>query len=186
MTNNSDTFLLESKLKRLKISFTKMNGKVAIGKSKVDYTQLFGLIILPIILGFAASVFLITSAPEFRESYSGKVFGGIFLFFSIGVVNILRMMAKIKANKTLKILDYKTIIIKTKEASKRFDANNTKDFNHTIKKVDKETYQGNLFLVDNTSQKHLILGFDDENEHYVLDDLTWFADYFKTHIQIIT
>ncbi|QHI34843.1 hypothetical protein IMCC3317_01880 [Kordia antarctica] len=183
MTNNSNTFLLESKLKRLKISFAKVNGKITIGKPKVDYTQLFGLIILPIFLGLAASIFLITSAPEFRESYSGKIFGGIVLFFSIGVINILRILAKMKANKELKILEYKTIIIKTKEVSKRFDANNTKDFEYTIKKVDKETYEGKLFLIDTTSQKHLILGFDDENEQYVTDDLSWFSDYFKKHLQ---
>lgn len=182
--NNSNTFLLESKLKRLKISYSNKNGKIIIAQSKIDYTVLLGLIFFPLFIGIATLIFFLISSPELREAHNGKIFGVIIFLFSIGIVNIGRMLTKIKANKTSKILGYKEINVKTKETSQRFDSQNIKNFEYTMKQLDKEIYHGSLFLVDTENQKHLILGFDGENEQYLSDDLQWFSDYFEKHVQL--
>ena len=43
------TSILECKLKRHKISYSNENGKIIIGKPKIDYGTLIGLIAFPII-----------------------------------------------------------------------------------------------------------------------------------------
>jgi len=177
---------LESKLKRLKISFSKENGRIIIGKSKIDYTILIGLIIFPILVTVGALLFYQISEPEVKEAYDTKIFGFIIFIFSIAVVNIVRMSTKMKANKTLKILGDNYISLKTKEASQRFDIENIIDFKYTMKELENEIFHGNLFLIDAQNQKHLILGFDGENEQYLSDDLQWFSDYLKKHVQLAT
>lgn len=182
--NNTSTFLLESKLKRLKISFAKENGNIVIGKSKIDLVALIVLIFFPIALATGAIVFMSTSELDFSGSGGGKIWALIIFLFAVGIVNGFRLMNKSKANKLRKILGHKTIKIQTKETILSFDANNIKDFEHTITQVDNEIFAGNLFLVDTNNNKHLLLGFDDENEQYVLDDLFWFSDYFKKHVEL--
>ncbi|EDP95108.1 hypothetical protein U8527_12905 [Kordia algicida OT-1] len=186
MQQNVNTTLLESKLKRLKISFSKKNDKIIIAQSNTDYTILLGLIFLPIIAGIAILGFLFPIDSVIRESHSRKVIVASILFISFGITNIIRMRSKSKANKLTKVLGHKEIILNTKEASKRFDTNNIKHFDYTIKKLDEQTYSGNLFLVDTQQNKHLILGFDAETEQYLIDDLKWFSNYFSAHVQLNT
>ena len=53
-----------------------------------------------------------------------------------------------------------------------------------VEQIDEETYEGNLYLIDKEDRKHQILGFDDENEKYVLDDLKWFSEYLMNHVEL--
>ena len=186
MQNNANTTLLESKLKRLKISFSKKNGKIIIAQSKADYTILVGLIIFPIIAGIAVLGFLFPVDSVIRESHSRKVIAGSIVLVSIGIANIIRMMTKSKANKITKVLADKEIILNTKETSKRFDANNIKHFKYTTKQMDQEIYYGDLFLVDVQNNQHRILGFDGDTEQYLVDDMEWFSKYFEQHVQLKT
>jgi hypothetical protein len=65
-----------------------------------------------------------------------------------------------------------------------FDSNSIKDFEYSAEQIDKETYEGSLYLIDQDDRKHQILGFDDENEKYVLDDLKWFSEYLIRHTEL--
>lgn len=181
--SNTSTFLLESKLKRLKISFSKENGKIVISNAKLDLLVLFLLVFFPFVLAVCTSLFLIISTAEFSGKVELKIIGLIVFFLSVAIVNGLRIRSKLKANKNRKILDHKIIKIIENEQVMRFEASNVKDFEYTTKQLDKEIYEGKLFLIDTNNQKHLLLGFDDENEQYVLDDLYWFIDYFKKHLE---
>ncbi len=104
--------------------------------------------------------------------------------FGFGVVNGLRMQSKMKANKNRKILDDNGITIVENDQSKRFDAENVKDFDYTIEKLEHGNFAGKLYLVDTKNEIHILLGVDEENEQYLLDDLSWFQDYFKKHLGI--
>jgi hypothetical protein len=150
----------------------------------MDPVGLIVLVFFPIALAICAGVFLMTSELDFSGSNSGKIWGIMLFLCAVGIVNGFRMLNKSKANKMRKILGHKTIKIQTKETILNFDANNIKDFEHTLVRTDNEIFAGNLFLVDTNNIKHLILGFDDDNEQYVLDDLFWFSDFFKKHVEL--
>ena len=62
----------------------------------------------------------------------------------------------------------------------------TVGFEYSAKQIDKETYEGNLYLIDKEERIHQILEFDDENEKYVMNDLKWFSEYFMNHLGIIS
>ena len=59
------TSILECKLKRHKISYSNENGKIIIGKPKIDYGTLIGLIAFPIIAGIGISLLMILNNIEF-------------------------------------------------------------------------------------------------------------------------
>ncbi|MEM6722115.1 MAG: hypothetical protein AAF611_22495 [Bacteroidota bacterium] len=182
--NPNDTFLLESKLKRLKISFSKENGRLIISQAQRDYVVLLGLIFFPLFFGIGGAVFIMFGGGEYIASHSLKVVVIILSLIAFGVVNIFRILAKIKANKTTKILAYKEIILREKDTSRRFDASSVDEFIYTVEEVAEEAYYGKLFLVDKLQNQYLLLGFDSETEQYALDDLQWFTTYFEKHIQL--
>ncbi|MFK7749268.1 MAG: hypothetical protein AB8B65_12805 [Kordia sp.] len=182
--NNSDTFLLESKLKRLKISFSKKNGKIIIWQAKLDYTILIGLILFPLLVAIAGIVFLFVEDIGLDASARKKIIGVIIFVGAIAMTNCFRMFLKFKSNKATKVLGYKEIIIKNKDTSIRFDAATIDKFTFTINEVSEENYRGSLFLVDTKAQEHLLLGFDSESEQYIIDDLKWFSNYFEQHVQL--
>lgn len=186
MQDEKNIALLEAKLKRLKIGFSKENGKIIIAQAKRDYTTLIGLIFFPILLGICGLLYLIygdTGASIFENK---KVLFICIFLIVIGVGNIMRILIKMQANKATKVLSYKEIKINSKDASIRFDANNIKKFDYTVEHVEEESYYGKLFLIDNKNQQHLILGFDDESEQYVTDDLKWLSNYFTEHVALKT
>lgn len=180
--NSNDTFLLEAKLKRLKISFSKENGKIIIGKAKFDAIYVFGLIAFPVVSAIAAIIFLQVIELDLRQQMGEKVYLGIFFLFFVGIVSFFRYRKKIKDNQTTKILGYKEIIIKTKEDSRRFDAFAIDKFEYSVQETGKESCHARLFLIDSYQDAHLLLGFDAENEQYAIDDLQWFANYFESYL----
>ncbi|NRD20420.1 hypothetical protein HNV08_10215 [Winogradskyella eckloniae] len=183
---NRNTSILESKLKRHKISFISDNGTITIGKSKTDYTILIGLIIFPLSTAVGITIFLIWDNFDFFGTHRGKIIAGILFLFGTAIFNFTRIVSKKQSNKTLKTLINRTIKIKNKFGENSFDTNNIKAFTHNIKEINEELYEGTLYLIDSKNQKHRILGFDDDNEKYVSDDLIWFSEYFKEYTQTTT
>ncbi|AXG71238.1 hypothetical protein KORDIASMS9_03495 [Kordia sp. SMS9] len=181
---SSDTFLLESKLKRLKISFSKENGKIMISQAKRDYVILIGLVFFPLLFGICATVFLIVGDGEIYLQHFKKIIFFIVFFYTLGIGSLFRILIKHKENKDIKILGYKEIILKTKETSTRFDAHTIDFFDYTVEKMEEEVYHGTLYLIDTNQNEHLLMGFDAETEQYVTDDLQWFVNYFEQHVQL--
>jgi hypothetical protein len=175
-----NTSILESKLKRHRISYSNENGKIIIGKSKADYGTLIGLVILPIVAALGICLFMFINDVEFR----GKIIAGIILLFGTGFFSYSRIRAKKQSNDNLKTLDHKAIKIKNDFGEYTFDAKSIKDFEYSAEQIGEETYEGNLYLIDNEERKHQILGFDDENEKYVLNDLKWFSEYLMNHVEL--
>jgi hypothetical protein len=167
-------------LKRHKVSYSNENGKIIIGKAKTDYGTLIGLVILPIVAALGICLFMIINNAEFR----GKIIAGIIFLFGTGYFNYSRIRAKKQSNDNLKTLDYKTIKVKNDFGEYIFDSKSIKDFEYSVEQIDDETYEGNLYLIDKEERKHQIIGFDDENEKYVLNDLKWFSEYLINHVEL--
>ncbi len=176
------TSILESKLKRHKISYSNENGKITIGKAKNDVPTLIGLVALPIIAGIGISLLLILNNIEFIGANRGKIIVGIIILVGTGLFNLSRIRIKKQSNSNLKTLDYRIIRVKNEFGEFVFDSENIMDFEYFAEEINEETFEGNLYLVDSDKRKHQILGFDDENEKYVLNDLQWFSDYLKKHV----
>jgi hypothetical protein len=123
---------------------------------------------------------MIINNAEFR----GKIIAGIIFLFGTGYFNYSRIRAKKQSNDNLKTLDYKTIKVKNDFGEYIFDSKSIKDFEYSVEQIDDETYEGNLYLIDKEERKHQIIGFDDENEKYVLNDLKWFSEYLINHVEL--
>lgn len=174
--------ILESKLKRHKISFSHDNGKLIIGKPSTNYTILIGLIILPILAGIGICIYIFLNDFAFAGRNLGKVIAALVLLFGTGFFNLSRVNAKKLSNNNLKTLEEKVINVKNEFGEYVFDSQNIKGFEYHTHQVDQETFEGNLFLVDMKDRKHQILGFDDENEQYAINDLKWFMQYLQNHL----
>ncbi|CAM1367936.1 hypothetical protein [Tenacibaculum xiamenense] len=176
--------LLESKLKRLKISYSRENNKIVIGKAKMDYPVFFGLIVLPSVIGIALLVFLLSDSSISYRISNGKVIGALILLFGTAFFNISRMRAKSQSNQNLKILLNNSIQIKSSTTQVRLDSTNSKRFEPRIKEVQDDVLEGTLVLIDKSNNEHQILGFDSENEQYLEDDLKWFTNYFTEYLEL--
>jgi hypothetical protein len=121
---------------------------------------------------------------EFIGANRGKIIAGIIFLFGSGLFNLSRVKSKKQANDNLKTLGYKVIKVKNEFGEYTFDSNSIKDFEYSAEQIDEETYEGSLYLIDKDDRKHQILGFDDENEKYVLNDLKWFSEYLIKHTEL--
>lgn len=175
----NENFVLEQKLKRLKISYTNENKKIIIGKSKVDYFMLLGLIILPLLSFFVVLFFLINYSYFSGKGIALLLFlGSSFLFYT------KRYISKNNNNLAIKRLDNHSIIFEDSSNQKKFNKSNTKEFKYKINEISEDTFEGVLLLTDIHNNHYTILAFDDENEQYLHNDLNWFIDYFSKYIQI--
>jgi hypothetical protein len=179
-----NTSILESKLKRHKISYSIEDGKIIIGKPKKDYLTLIGLIASPIVIGAGLSLLMLFEGIESFERHRWKIIPGIVFLFGTGFFNYTRMTNKKQANENLKTLDKKSIKIKGDFGEYNFDSKNIKDFIFSAEQITEDSYEGNLYLLDDNDRQYQILGFDDENEKYILDDLKWFTEYFMNHVKL--
>ena len=177
-----NTTVLEAKLKRHKISYSNENGKIVIGKPKTDLATIIGLIILPIAAGIGICLMIILNNIDFSGANSGRIIAGIIFFFGTGFFYFSRLRSKKQANDNLKTLDHKVIKVKNEFGEFTFDSTNIENFEFSVEQIDEETFEGNLYLVDHEQRRHQILGFDDETEQYVLNDLKWFSEFFMTHV----
>lgn len=171
--------ILESKLNRHKISFSKENGEIIIGKAKRDIVDYFGLGIVPVLIGIGIIVFFIINIKNLRIGIF-QMSGAALFLIGIGVSNLRKYKRKKLANTFPKIFKENKIIVRTPLEDYKLDASTIMEIRVTNKLLDNETYEGNLFIIDNNNGLHHILRFHDESEKYVQDDLKWFEDFILT------
>ena len=174
-----NTSLLELKLKRLKISFQKEGRKVIIGKAKTDMTILFFLVLIPFILSISIVSYSLIMGWTLGKAY---IFA-IFLFF-FAAFNFKRIGVKKEANNQIKTLLNNTIKITIGKNVQTFDVHSIDRFTFTVKEIQKDVFEGKLFLLDKDNNSHQILGFDDDSEQLVQNDLIWFIDFFKEYLRM--
>ncbi|HLV92052.1 MAG TPA: hypothetical protein VKX34_02930 [Aequorivita sp.] len=181
--NKSSLNLLESKLKRYKISYRNEKGTIKIGTSRIDYPTLIGLVILPI-AGAVGIILLLCWNKTLSETYPIKT-SLIAIFLLSGGLFYLRRIKKNKAaNNSLKILENNIIKIKSKKGEFLFNSNSIKDFECSIDQLRVDLFEGNLYLIDFNDEKHQLLGIRGEDSKYILNDLKWFSEFFINYINI--
>ena len=175
--------ILQLKLKRLKIKHFEQNGRIVIGKPKLDLVNFLGLIIFPLVAGITLLILFGGNIIEF-EIGRGKVIAALIFLFGTAFFNFTRMSSKWGNNSSTKTLVNNSIKIKDENLEITFNSENVKELIPEIKEIREDLYEGTLNLIDLNNQKHIILGFDDENEQYLLNDLNWFVDYFSKYLKI--
>jgi hypothetical protein len=178
-----DTIILESKLKRHKISFSKAGREIIIGRAKKDLVDYIGLVIIPLVFGIGVVPFYLSQVdgigPEIVHISAAAIF-----FIGIGSFNLMKRKRKRLANAFTKVFKDNKIIILTPEENYHLDKNTIKDIGVSNRPLGKKNHEGNLFVIDSKNRYHHILGFNDENEKYVEDDLKCFAEFILIHIGI--
>jgi len=169
---------LESKLKRHKISYKNYGSSIIIGKSKIDYTILFLMIITPLIIAIITIGFIFSYGVIHI-----KILLLPFILFGFILFNVKRLLVKRNLNSSTKIIGNKTIKINDENGQVIFYKKNIKRFDYSVKEINNETYEGSLYLIDKNNNKHQILGFDDELERYVVDDLKWLKEYLENYVK---
>ncbi|SMP26296.1 hypothetical protein SAMN06265375_1071 [Muriicola jejuensis] len=155
------------------------SGEIIIGKAKNDLISYIGLGIVPIVFGIGVILFFFLKVDEFRPEIVHISVGALFLI-GIGSFNLIKHKRKRKANSFPKVFKDNKIIILTPQGSYNLDKKTIKEIRTSNKPLNKENHEGNLFVIDNENRIHHVLGFHDENEKYVQDDLNWFADFILT------
>lgn len=174
--------LLQSKLNRLKISCKKEGNKIIIGKPKTDKTILFGLVIFPLFAAISGLTLMINNGYLYGKAVILIIGLVIFAIFNFG-----RIGKKLGQNNTIKILENNCIKIIEKKEIKRFDTSNIIDIIYEIKenKLSNEiVYMGTILLKDTNDNFYQILGFDDEDEKLLKNDLEWISNYFLDYIKL--
>lgn len=168
--------ILESKLNRLKISIQIQGNKIIIGKPKIDSLVFWSLIIAPI----SASILIFYLSINGGYISSKQI---ILILFLLGtsIFNFGRMGIKKSNNNAIKVLHNSTIKIGN---NKKFDNQNTQEFIYELKEIRDDVYEGKLILKDIENKQHVILGFDDENEQFIMNDLKWLTDFFTDYIKL--
>tara|TARA_B110000003_G_scaffold155176_1_gene155821 strand:- start:4530 stop:5078 length:549 start_codon:yes stop_codon:yes gene_type:complete len=175
--------ILQLKLKRLKIKHFEQNGRIVIGKPKLDFVSFFGLIIFPFVVGIALLIIFGGNIIDFQIG-RGKLITGIIFLFGTSIFNFSRMGSKWGNNSSTKTLINNSIKVKGDNQEITFNSENVQKLTVEVTEIREDLYEGTLNLVDLNDQKHIILGFDDENEQYLLNDLNWFVDYFSKYLKL--
>jgi hypothetical protein len=175
--------ILQLKLKRLKIKYFEKNGRIVIGKPKFDFVNFFGLILFPFAVGITLLILFGGNIINF-EIGRGKLIVGLIFLFGTAIFNFSRMGSKWGNNSSTKTLINNSIKIKGENQEITFNSESVQEISVEITEIREDLYEGTLSLVDLNDQKHIILGFDDENEQYLMNDLNWFADYFSKYLKL--
>lgn len=173
--------LLEQKLKRHKISCVIKNNKILIGKPKLDWFRIIGLIIFPFIIFIAGILFVTLNDREFFFKIMLRFILVELALLSIVVLNTRLIFSKMRSNDNIKILQHNCV--KISNTNHLFDLRNIKEFVFYIKQIEDNVFLGNLFLIDIDDQEHLLLGIEDEEEKYVINDLKWLSNFFLEYIK---
>ena len=175
--------ILESKLKRHKILYSKVDDQIIIGKSKNDFISYFGLGIFPIICGVGVLFYTLLNVKGFQIALAYVIGLALFLI-STGIFQILIQKRKQKANSFTKIFRENRIILKSEEKDYILDSKSIMQIKVSNVQVDEETYEGNIYILDKENITHHLLGFNDEHEKYIADDLKWFVEFIMKHTKI--
>ena len=175
--------ILQLKLKRLKIKYFEKNGKIIIEKPKLDLFNFLGLIIFPFVAGVVLLIVFGGNIIEI-EIGRGKLIAVLIFSFATAIFNFSRMGSKWGNNSSTKTLINNSIKIKNEKQEVTFNSENVQKLTVEITEIREDLYEGTINLLDLNNQKHIILGFDDENEKYLLNDLNWFEDYFSKYLKL--
>jgi hypothetical protein len=170
--------LLQSKLKRHKISCIKEGQRIIIGKSKIDMTTLLGLVILPIVfsLGLVYMFFAIDSELVIQNTF--KILIAIVSLMITALFYLKRIVIKYKSNRSIKVLFNNQLKINDLSFSSH-------NINHIYFKVreEKDELQGQLYILDKNDIQYLILEIDG-NDEPIANDLTWILNYIETYLNL--
>ncbi len=174
-----NTSLLELKLKRLKISFRKEGNKLIIGKAKTDMTTLIFLVLIPLALCIFILLFSLSIGLTFGKAYLFSI-----LLFLFAAFNFKRIGIKKEANRNVKTFVNNTLKITENGKVKTYYANSIDRFTFSVKEIRKDIFEGRLYFIDTNNNTHQILGFDDDSEQLVQNDLIWLMDFFKAYLKM--
>lgn len=175
--------ILQSKLKRHKINHTVENNTVTIGSAKKDYFTFWVLGVFPLAVGVLFLIYTL-SQGLLISSFGAKVGVAIIGLASMGVFNLNRLKSKKTSNNNEKVISDNCIILRDAFGEHTFTAQDIYGFHYQVEQITNEVYEGNMYLIDSQERAHQLLGFDDEHESYVINDLKWFADYFSSHFNV--
>lgn len=177
--------VLELKLKRQKICYQYENGKVSIGKLKPDYFTIIGLVILPIIGSLGLAVFILLESASVLDSSAGiKITIAIVTLMLTALLSLLNFRLKKKSNSILKTLENNRIILQSEKGRFELYNDTVSQISFSVDKIEENLFHGRIILVDFSGRTHELLGINDENESYILDDLHWFVNFFKTYLKL--
>lgn len=182
--NPNDIDVLRSKFKRHKIDHQISGYKITIGKAKINYQILIGLIILPTLVLVVSAYYIIVENSEIFTKMPLKIILLLISTLGISIFYAQRLISNRNINNSIKTFYNKSVKIEHKNFSGSFDKRNTKTIGYSANYLENDVYEGTLFLLDNQENLYPLLGFDDEHERYVISDLKWFAKYFSNYLEL--
>ena len=180
--NKSDLDILKSKFRRHKISYQINGYKIVIGKAKIDYTTLIGLIILPFLVLIGALLYLIFIDNSIFIKMPLKLILLMMSSLGVSIFYLQRLISNKNANNIIKTFYNESLKLESKNFVGHFDRRNINAIFYEISFLEDNMYEGTLYLIDNQENLYTLLGFDDEEEKYVINDLKWFTKYFSDYL----
>ncbi|WP_459209126.1 hypothetical protein [Aquimarina rhabdastrellae] len=183
--NTTERSLLESKFKRHRIKYNITNNSITIGQAQIDYVSLFGLAILPNSIALILLLYIIFDDYAFVDRIPFKIIFIIIGLFAVGISQAYRLLTNQKINGSIKTLSNGVLKIDHKDFKGTFDKRNTQKIGYTLDYFEEEEiFQGSLFLLDNEDIMHPLLGFYDEEERYMHNDLQWYLVFFEKQLRL--
>ena len=177
-----DRAVLESKLKRHRISYFFEKDSLIIGKAKNDYLTIIGFIILPFIGGVSLILLFYVFKTFGNPSFSGKIIFIVIALLLVSGYNFLKIKFKKQTNNISKEFKNNKIIISYESDPFEITKENTLTIGHRKDKLTEEIYRGFVAIIDRNKDEHIILGIDDVNPQYLENDLHWFSTYIAKHL----
>jgi len=182
--NQNEVSVLESKFKRHKIKYQIQGNKIMIGKAKTNYIAVLGFIIAPLPIFLGIVYYISVQNIALIQKLSPKIMLIALSILSFSTFYAWKLIFKKRVNANTKTLYNKSLKIESKNAHQSFDKRNIKKIGFASNYTENETYEGGLFLLDDQDNIHPLLGFNDDNETYLNNDLKWFAEFFAKHLEI--
>ncbi|MFY0629746.1 MAG: hypothetical protein JXR05_05150 [Flavobacteriaceae bacterium] len=178
-----DYQILQSKLKRNKISCKIEGQRVIIGKAKIDTATFLGLVILPFIVT-AILVYLVSRNNELVRLNFGKIIFGIIFLVGTSLFYLKRMVLKHKSNKGFKILYNNRLTIETKNNTVNLGADTIENITVQIEELKDDFYLGRLIILSKDSNEYTLFEFEDETQSLLINDLEWLSNYFVHYLKL--
>ncbi|SFU53515.1 hypothetical protein SAMN05216480_106101 [Pustulibacterium marinum] len=180
---NAQHSIAASKLKRHKIAFTMTPNQIVLGKSKLDILTIVGLVIFPIV-SFFVIVYFAWQASADAVLLKMEIVSALFFMLTSAFLTYQRLLAKKRSNGKVKVIRQHAIEIQTANRTQVYDRTNIAQILVEVNELDQFSYEGLLVLVDRNHQRHELLGFQDEQEKYVKDDIEFFAEFLESRLQL--
>ena len=178
-----DFQILQSKLKRNKISCSIEGQRIIIGKAKVDMVTFIGLVILPLVVT-SILVYLLSRNNEIVNANVMKIIIGIIFLVGTSLFYLKRMVLKHKSNKGLKTLYNNRVTIETKNSTISLGSDNIKNIIVQVEEFKEDFYLGRLVILSKDSNEYILFEFEDEGESSLINDLEWLGNYFIKYLKL--